>query len=356
MVRNTTRTSLNTTPTVSIIIPHFNGVDILTDCLTSLNKSNYKEKEIIVVDNGSSDDSCSILSSNFPSVKLIKSSKNLGYAGGCNLGAKNAKSPLIIFLNNDTTQTEAWIEYLVKRINSDPNIASVQPKILDANIKDHFEYAGGAGGFMDKYGFPFTRGRIFDKIEIDEGQYDDACPIFWASGTAFITRKKIFLKLGGFDEKLFSHFEEIDYHWKCHLIGYRVWVEPKSTIYHIGGRTLNYGTPFKTYLNHRNSFITVISNTLFKELFFVLFVRILFQLASILRELFKVRLNHAWAQIKAILWILINLKYVIERRAKIQSLKTESVLNSIYSGSIVIDFFLKGEHKFSKIANLFNSN
>lgn len=349
MAGNIARSNLNKPPDVSVIIPHFNGADILKECLNSLQKSTYPNIKIIVVDNGSTDESCSMVRSNFSSIKLIESPVNQGYAGGCNLGAENADSPFLVFLNNDTTHDTDWIEPLIERISSDEKIASVQPKILDANQIDYFEYAGGSGGFLDKFGFPFVRGRIFNTVEKDEGQYDDACPIFWASGTGFLTRKEVFSKLGGFDEKLFAHFEEIDFHWRCQLAGYSVWVEPASVIYHLGGGTLHYDSPRKTYLNHRNSFVMVASHTPMNKLFLVLLVRILFEKISILRDILRGRIGHAWAQIKAGFWILLNIGYISSRRKETKLLKTDSAEDNLYSGSIVLDYFLKGKKTFSRI-------
>lgn len=348
MAGNTAGTNLNPTPVVSVIIPHYNGVEILRECLNFLLESSLQNKEIIVVDNGSSDESCEMVEAQFPAVKLIESSENRGYAGGCNLGAEQAESTQLVFLNNDTIPDVGWLEPLVKRINSDENISSVQPKILDAKKKDHFEYAGGSGGYMDRYGFPFARGRIFDTVEKDEGQYDNACHIFWASGTAFITRKEVFLQMGGFDEKFFAHFEEIDYHWKCHLAGYSVWVEPASVVYHKGGGTLKYDSPRKTYLNHRNSFVMVASNTSGKELFIVLLIRILFEKISILRDLLRGRFGHAWAHVKAGFWIILNLGYLCKRRKKIKEIRKISSAENLYRGSIVTDYFLKGKKTFSQ--------
>ncbi len=275
--------------------------------------------------------------------------ENRGYAGGCNLGAENAESSFLLFLNNDTTHEPDWLELLINRIKSDENIASVQPKILDAKQRDHFEYAGGSGGFLDKYGFPFARGRIFDTVEKDEGQYDDACPIFWASGTAFITRKDVFSKMGGFDVKLFAHFEEIDFHWRCHLAGYSVWVEPASVIYHLGGGTLHYDSTRKTYLNHRNSLVMVASHTSMEKLFFVIFVRIFLEKLSILRDILRGRLGHAWAQFKACFWVLFNIGFICRRRKKSNSFRTNFAEDKLYSGIIVLDYFLKGKKTFSRI-------
>ena len=334
---------------ISIIIPHFNGEKIIVDCLESLQKSSFQEKEIIVVDNGSTDKSVSLIELNYSNVKIIKSQTNRGYAGGCNLGAENAVGKYLIFLNNDTFQKCNWIEPLVEMMERDESISSIQPKILNAKQKDYFDYAGGSGGFLDKYGFPFARGRIFDTVEKDNGQYDDACEIFWASGTAFITQKIIFQKIGGFDETLFAHFEEIDYHWKCKLAGFKVWVQPDSVVYHIGGATLSYQSPQKTYLNHRNSFVLMLTNTSRIELIKYIIPRIAFEKISFFKDFFTGKFAHAFAQFRAGLWIILNTKFVLKKRKFVQSINPAFNSTNFYSKSIVIKYFLFFKQKFKDL-------
>ena len=253
---------------LSIIIPHFNGTKVLIGCIDSLNNCTYKDVEILVVDNGSTDDSIAVVKKKFPNVAIVSSDTNRGYAGGCNYGAEHANGKYILFLNNDTIHQKNWLEPLIEKLDNDENISSVQPKILNFHEQQQFDYAGAAGGHMDIFTYPFSRGRVFDSIEKDTGQYDDSAEIFWASGTAFITLKSIFKTVGGFDETLFAHMEEIDYHWRCHLMGHSVWVEPKSVIHHMGGKTLAYGSPQKTYLNHRNSILLMLTNYSFFEFYF----------------------------------------------------------------------------------------
>ena len=341
--------SQNKLPKVSIIIPHFNGEKILMDCLESLQKTTFEDKEIIVVDNGSTDNSISLVETQYTKVKIIKSSTNRGYAGGCNFGAENTNGEYLIFLNNDTIQQPNWIEPLVLQLESDKSISSVQPKILNAINKNQFDYAGGSGGFLDKFGFPFARGRIFETIEKDNGQYNDACEIFWASGTGFITRKNIFKKLGGFDETLFAHFEEIDYHWKCKLAGYKVWVQPESIIYHIGGVTLSYQSPQKKYLNHRNSLILMLTNTSKCELIKYLIPRIVFEKLSFFKELISGNFSYAFAHFKAGLWIFFNFGFIIKKRGFVKKLNPEYNTNYFYSKSIVFEYFLFYKRKFTDL-------
>ena len=337
---------------LSIIIPHYNGIKILTECLDSLHNCSYKNLEILVVDNGSTDNSIEIAKEKFSDVNFIYSSKNRGYAGGCNYGVKFTKGEYLLFLNNDTIHEFNWIEPLIEKLEKNQNISSVQPKILNYDNRDKFDYAGGSGGELDFLVYPFSKGRIFDSIEFDCGQYDKSTEIFWASGTGFITRKSIFNLIGGFDEVLFAHMEEIDYHWRSHLMGFSVYVEPKSIIYHMGGRTLAYNSPEKTYLNHRNSLLLMLTNFSIPLSTFLIFPRLLLEFTSIFRYILMGRLKHSFAQLRAILWILFNLHVLVIRRFKTWQLRTISdkqVLKKMYSKSIVWQYFVRNLKTYSNL-------
>jgi len=296
-------TQNSTHPMVSVVIPHYGGQDILSECLTSLKDCSYPKFEIIVVDNASPDDSIQYIKTNFPEVNLIQSEYNRGFAGGCNFGAQHAQGEYILILNNDTIQEPDWIDHLVKMLESNSNISAVQPKIKNYDKRDYFDHAGACGGFIDKYCFPFARGRIFHTVEKDEGQYDDACQIFWASGTAFLTRKSIFDKLGGFDEILFAHMEEIDYHWKCQILGHEIWVEPKSVVYHHGAVTLPVVSPRKTYLNYRNSLLLLLTNYPKGTILKFIIPRLFLEFISLLKEIFTFKWLHAFAILRSWMWI-----------------------------------------------------
>ena len=195
-------------------------MEVLSECLESISATNFENFETIVVDNASSDNSVSWVRSNYPNVKLIENDKNYGYSGGCNKGAKAASGDYLIFLNNDTVQDKDWISNLIKTINSNDKIAAIQPKILNYYDRNVFDYAGGAGGHMDIYCFPFARGRIFSFQENDEGQYNKKEKCFWSSGTCFIIRRELFHEAGGFDENFFAHMEEIDLCWRLYAMGF----------------------------------------------------------------------------------------------------------------------------------------
>ena len=333
-------------PLISILIPHYGGEKILQDCLDSLKSTDYSNLEILVLDNNSSDDSIKNIQPKFPNVKFIKSKYNRGFSGGCNFLATYANGKYLIILNNDTIHEKNWITPLIERMEKNENISSVQPKIKKHTNKAYFDHAGASGGFMDKYCFPFARGRIFNTIEKDNGQYDNACQIFWASGTAFLTKKSIFEKIGGFDEKLFAHMEEIDYHWKCQLQGYEVWVEPSSTIYHHGGKTLSPTSPKKTYLNYRNSLILLLTNHPLNISIKLFFPRIIMEVISFVREIILLRWGHGLSIIKSWIWILFHPRLLIHRRIKI---KNKKELKMISKKNIVFQYFIKGIKTFSKL-------
>ena len=344
---------------ISIIIPHYNNSKILVECINSIYQSTFKNLEIIVVDNNSTDSSCEIIRNNFPNVIIQKSSINLGYAGGCNLGSKSAKGRYLLFMNNDTIIDKNCIKNLLFKLESDPKISSVQPKIININNPLYFDYAGASGGFIDYLVFPFSRGRIFNLIEEDKSQYQNSIKIFWASGACFLTRKEVFKKVGGFDSSLFAHMEEIDYHWKCHLINYDVWIEPSSVLYHHGGLTLKMGSPKKTYLNHRNSLILLLSNySLIRSILFFI-IRIPFELISSLKYLLNLRLMHFINHYIAFIWIIFNFRFITRRRKfikKIRIVSDKDIFNKkiIFKKSIVISYFLFRVKKFKNLKWLRN--
>ena len=337
-------------PLLSIIIPHHGGVDILNECLASLEKSTYEDYEIIIVDNASKDNSIKEAKNKFPYINILTQNQNLGYAGGCNKGAIHSRGEFLLFLNNDTIHELNWIEPLIHLISNDRTIGSIQPKILNTNQKNLFDYAGGSGGFIDLLCYPFIRGRIFNTIETDEGQYNDKKEVFWASGCAFITRKDLFLRIL-FDEKFFTYMEEIDYSWKTILLGYKNFVEPKSIIYHTGGTLKNRGF-FKSYFNHRNSMIIFLTNHNPLIMLLLLIPKVLLEILSLTRYLLIFNINGFVAQICSYLWILIHPIYLINRVVNINNIKRTPlyfIINKMLKGSIVIKYFLLRNKKYSDV-------
>ena len=331
-------------PLVSVVIPHWNGVEVLSECLESLSETKYPNMEIIVVDNASTDGSPDWVSLNFPQVKLIENDRNYGYAGGCNRGAKVGEGEYLVFLNNDTIQDHHWLAGLADFMNLNSNVAAVQPKILNFFERTKFDYAGGAGGWLDVLGFPFVRGRVFLERETDKGQYDKLRPIFWASGTAIMVRKSDFETAGGFDEIFFAHQEEIDLCWKFHLMGKEVWAIPNSTLYHKNAVTLPMFTRMKQYLNHRNSYLMVLSNYSLPITLYLAPIRFALELVAALYAIVRLDLNHLLGIIQAQLWILFHPHVIFHRRKKvrqIRKIKDKKVFQRLYWGSVVFDYYIR---------------
>jgi len=341
-------TQSSTHPLVSVVIPHYAGTEILSECLTSLNNCSYPNLEIIVVDNASPDDSVYFIKSNFQNIILIQSEYNRGFSGGCNFGAQHAKGKYLLILNNDTIHDPDWIDPLVKMMESNPIISAVQPKILNYDNREYFDYAGACGGFMDKYCFPFARGRIFNTVEKDNGQYNDACKIFWASGTAFLTRQFTFDTLDGFDETLFAHMEEIDYHWKSQMLGNEIWVEPASTIFHKGALTLPVSSPQKTYLNYRNSMILLLTNYPIGISLYLFFPRFFMECISLIKEILTFKWEHAFSIIKSWVWIMGHCGILKQIRGSFKY-KKNTLPELIYQKSIVKKYFIEGKRKYTQI-------
>ena len=328
---------------VSIIIPHWNGIDILSECIDSLNNTEYSNFEIIVVDNYSSDESVKWLKANHPKIKIIENDKNYGYAGGCNRGINNSKGDYIVFLNNDTIHKKDWLSNLVTFMNKHPDCAAVQPKILNYYERDKFDYAGGAGGHMDILCYPFARGRLFLEQEIDKNQYDDDTTCFWASGTAIMVRKEYFLEVEKFDENFFAHMEEIDLCWRLQLKGYNIYVNPKSVIYHKNAVSLPMTSIKKFMLNHRNSLMMLLSNYKVLTTLYLFPIRYMLELVAILYALTKLDFRHMFGVIQAHLWILFHIHIIFYKRIKINRLRTigdYEIMKSMYKGSIIWDHYI----------------
>lgn len=248
-------------PKIEIVILNYNTKDILAQCLpTVVQNSQYPETSIVVVDNASKDNSVEYVKTNFPNIELIEFSENHGFAGGYNLALKNRLADYFILLNSDAEPEENWLEPLIKLAVNTPKFGAAQPKIIDYNNRTKFEYAGASGGYLDKFGFPFCRGRIFGNVEKDLGQYNDIQEVFWATGAALLVSADAWKKTGGLDTDFFAHMEEIDLCWRMKTLGYSIYVCPESTVFHIGGATLSNQNPKKTYLNFRNSLLMLYKN------------------------------------------------------------------------------------------------
>ena len=259
---------------ISVVILNWNGVGMLQKFLPKVVEYSAMEGvEVCVADNGSTDESVSYLQANFPNVRLIVLDKNYGFAEGYNRALEQVEAEYVVLLNSDVEVTPHWLEPLVEYMNTHPEVAACQPKIRAERNKAYFEYAGASGGYLDCFGYPFCRGRIFDVVEKDEGQYNDVAPIFWATGAALFIRLKDYREAGGLDGRFFAHMEEIDLCWRLRSRGRGIVCIPQSVVYHVGAATLKRENPRKTFLNFRNNLLMLYKNLPEKELKKVMFIR-----------------------------------------------------------------------------------
>lgn len=284
--------------TVAIAILNWNGKHWLKKFLPSVIKYS-QAAEIYVIDNASTEDSVSFLKTDFPDVKVVQNTSNSGFAKGYNEGLRSVKADIYCLLNSDVEVTENWLTPVLALFSQDKNIAAIQPKILDYNQKNKFEFAGAGGGLIDNLGYPYCRGRIFDDIEFDNGQYDDETEIFWASGCALFIRSEDFWDMEGFDERFFAHQEEIDLCWRLKNSGKKIYYTGKSKIYHVGGGTLNKQNPQKTYLNFRNNLTMMLKNLPSSRAFFILFFRLSLDGIASFYLAYKNGFEHLWAVLKS---------------------------------------------------------
>lgn len=334
---------------VAVVILNWNGKSFLEKFLPIVIK-NSAYAQIIVADNHSSDDSVSFLKQHFPEVKVIINPSNAGFAKGYNLALKQVQAEYYVLLNSDVEVTENWIEPIIAMMDANSKIAACQPKILDYNNKTKFEYAGAAGGFMDKYGYPFCRGRIFNELEEDKGQYDNAVEVFWSTGACMFVRAEAFWKVGGFDEDYFAHMEEIDVCWRMKNVGYQIYVEPKSLIYHVGGGTLNKLSPKKTFLNFRNNLITLTKNASPRFLFFKIIYRMILDGVAAFKFLFEGNGSHFFAVIKAHFSFYQHLPSTLKKRDEMRLMdEFKDSTTGVYENNIVFTHFVKGVKHYSEL-------
>lgn len=283
---------------LAVVILNWNGKNWLKKFLPDIVRFT-KDAEIFVIDNLSTDDSVPYLLQNFPSVKIVRNAKNYGFAGGYNEGLKSIQAEYYCLLNSDVEVTEDWTQPVLRLLDAMPEVSAVQPKILSYDRPEYFEFAGAAGGLIDNLGYPYCRGRVFDDLEQDHGQYDDETEIFWASGCCFFIRSEDFWEQNGFDERFFAHQEEIDLCWRLINSGKKIYYTGKSRVYHVGGGTLNKQSPTKTYLNIRNNLSMLLKNMPFPKLILTLFLRMCLDGLAALYFGFKYGFPHFWAVVRA---------------------------------------------------------
>ena len=329
---------------ITVVIPHYNGVDILRDCLKSLYRNTFTDFITLVIDNDSIDGSQDFVRKEFPQVDLIGNEKNLGYAGGCNQGINKSNTPYVLLLNNDTKMPQNFLAEMLSAIEQDEKIAMVQPKILSIQNKDMFDYSGAAGGELDIFAYPFARGRIFDEVEKDLQQYDaidENC--FWTSGCALLLRKTVIDEIGDLDEDFFAHQEEIDLNWRAQLAGYRNVVSTKTFIYHYSGYTMRTDNQRKMFLNHRNNLIMMIKNYSWQSLIILLPLRILLELITVAADFIFWEGKRAKAAIQSLFDLFKNISPIIKKRKKVQGLRKvtdRKIMENMYKGSIVFAHFI----------------
>lgn len=325
---------------IAVVILNWNGVELLKRFLPGVVKFS-KEAHIYIADNASTDTSKRWTQENYPEITWLGLDKNHGFAEGYNQALKNVEEPLLALVNSDVEVTENWLQPILHTFETIPNASIIQPKILDLNAPEYFEYAGAGGGFIDALGYPFCRGRIFDSLEKDKGQYNDTIKIFWASGACFFIKNNVFRELGGFDATFFAHQEEVDLCWRAFHRDYSVYYCGQSTIYHLGGATLSNISPKKTYLNFRNSLFMLMKNLPGSILIPVLFCRMLLDGIAGIRFLLKGQFPHFMSIIKSHLSFYFNICQLVKKRKKI------SFKRYYYTPSIVFDFYVKGQKLFN---------
>ncbi len=283
----------------AVVILNWNGQKLLEQFLPSVINFSLEEASIYVADNASSDDSIRFIKEQYPSVKIIENDVNGGYAKGYNDALQYVEEDIYCLLNSDIEVTENWLTPVIEVFKEEENTAIIQPKLLDFKNKTKFEYAGAAGGYIDLFGYPYCRGRVFNHLETDNKQFDDISEIFWASGACLFIRSKVYHQLGGFDEDYFAHQEEIDLCWRTQNEGFQIKYVGASTVYHVGGATLQETNPQKTFLNFRNSLLNVVKNVPKKWFLFVIFSRLILDGIAGIKFIFELRPIHTWAIIKA---------------------------------------------------------
>jgi GT2 family glycosyltransferase len=330
---------------VAVVILNYNGEQLLRQFLPSVIEHSGQAK-VIVVDNGSTDSSVSIMRESFPQIELILHNKNLGYCGGYNAAISKIEADVVVLLNSDVEVTQNWLTSPIQLMESDSNIVAVQPKILSFQNKHQFEYAGAGGGFIDHMGYPFCRGRIFQTLENDQGQYNDQLKVFWASGACLIIRREKYLEAGGLDEDFFAHMEEIDLCWRLNRAGYSIFYDGQSTVYHVGGGTLSTGSPRKVFFNFKNGLSLLVKNLPGFELAYKLPFRILLDWVAAFQFLVTMSPLSSLAILKAHFFFFIGLLNDLSKRKEMSHLNYKVSQGLILSKLITIQYFIFKKKKF----------
>ena len=329
----------------AVVILNWNGKHWLEKFLPNVIQHS-NDAEVIIADNNSSDDSIKFLEENYPNIRIIQNDGNYGYAKGYNLSLKQINAEYFVLLNSDIEVTKYWISPIISLMDSDRTISACQPKILDYNNKNKFEYAGASGGFIDNLGYPFCRGRIFDYLEEDKGQYNDTTEIFWATGACLFVRASHFFEINGLDEDFFAHQEEIDLCWRFKNKGYKVFVEPKSKVYHVGGGTLNVDSPYKTHLNFRNNLYMLFKNLPLSSLFKIIPIRLILDGVAALTFINKEKgIKHIKSIVKAHFYFYSQIPNLLRKRKYISQ---KNNLTGKMKWSVLVKSKMRRIKEFSK--------
>ena len=336
---------------VAIVILNWNGQKMLAKYLSGVVEYSRQDAEVWVADNSSTDGSMHLLETQYPQVKTIVLEQNFGFAEGYNQALKQIEAEYYVLLNSDVEVTHHWLTPLIEFMDSHPQVAACQPKLLAEYDKDSFEYAGACGGFLDKYGYPFCRGRIFETVERDNGQYDYQQEVLWATGACMMIRAKDYWDAGALDGRFFAHNEEIDLCWRLRLMGRKIYCIPESEVYHVGGGTLPKSNPMKTFLNFRNNLTMRYKNLEDSDLQHVMFIRwFLDYLAAFEMLILKRNFGDFKAIFKARRAFKAWRKDFDEDRQRIQSGRVEGAVPQVYEGSILWQYYAKGKKVFSKLS------
>lgn len=339
---------------VTIVILNWNGKSYLQQFLPSVLATAYPAFEVLVVDNGSFDDSLDFMAESYPQVRVLPLDKNHGFTTGNNLALPHVHTPYYVLLNNDVEVHPDWLGPLVALMDADPAVAAVQPKLLSYQQRDHFEYAGAAGGYVDMFGYPFTRGRLFDTNELDEGQYEDVHPLMWTTGACMLVRKAVTDRIGLFEDRYFAHMEEIDFCWRANNHGYKVLYQPRSVAWHLGGGTLPKSNPRKTFLNARNSLATLLKNLPAGQLWYKFFLRLCLDGVWGVKSMLSGDFRTVWAIIKAHYAIYFSFGHWMRaRRAAYRELgRVPAPQAGYYPRSVVWQYFIRRVRRFRDLPGI----
>jgi GT2 family glycosyltransferase len=333
-------------PKIAVVILNWNGVDFLEKFLPCVLQHSADTTEVIVADNASTDDSVMFMQQHFPEVRLIRNEKNFGFAEGYNTALKQVDADYYILLNSDVEVTPNWIDPVIQLMEKEPAIAACQPKLCSWHQRQELEYAGAGGGFIDKLGYPFCRGRLFQTLEKDEGQYDDISEVFWASGACMFVRAPVYWEVNGLDGDFFAHMEEIDFCWRLKNRGYKIMYCGLSTVYHVGGGTLPKNSTQKTYLNIRNNLIMLYKNLPKKQLHKTFFIRTLLDgIAAFYFFVTTGNFRNFWSVVRAHVDFIKSKKQTKMKRQNMEN----QIPSQIYDGNIVVNYYLFGKRHFCRL-------